>query len=91
MPVEPGIGMPGQRLLALGLAEAVQVPDAAAVGVKPINIVADHELAAVPIQLLVSPKEVLLVTMMTRVDVFAKAAYRKHRLVKGYSRAGERC
>src|SRR5262249_50555545 len=45
-----GVGAPGDALLLLGLAEALQKPHPAAVGVKGIHVVDDDELVAVAIE-----------------------------------------
>ena len=52
----PRVGMPGHSLFLLGLAEALEQADAAAVGVEGIDVVDDDELVAVPVQLDVHAK-----------------------------------
>jgi hypothetical protein len=51
-----GVGMPGDRLLLLGLAQAFQEADAGLVGVERIDIVDHDEAAAMPIKLFVHAK-----------------------------------
>ena len=46
-----GVGMPGHGFLLLGLAQALEQADAAAVGVEGIDVVDDDELVAVPVEL----------------------------------------
>jgi hypothetical protein len=46
----PGIGVPGDGLGLLGLAEALQEPHAAAVGVEGVHVVDDDELVAMTIE-----------------------------------------
>ena len=47
----PRVGVPGHGLFLLGLAEALEQPDAAAVGVEGVDVVDDDELVAVPVEL----------------------------------------
>ena len=46
-----GVGVPGHGLLLLGLAQALEQPHPAAVGVEGIDVVDDDELVAVAVEL----------------------------------------
>ena len=46
-----GVGMPGHGFLLLGLAQAFEQADAAAVGIEGIDVVDDDELVAMPVEL----------------------------------------
>jgi hypothetical protein len=50
------VGVPGHGLLLLGLAEALQEPHAAAVGIEGVHVADDDELVAVAIELHVHPE-----------------------------------
>ena len=47
----PGVGVPGHGLLLLGLAQALEQPHPAPIGVQGIDVVDDDELIAVPVEL----------------------------------------
>ena len=50
------VGVPGDSLLLLGLAETLEQPHAAPVGVEGIDVVDDDELIPVPVELGVHPE-----------------------------------
>jgi hypothetical protein len=52
--------VPGHGFLLLGLAQALEQADPAAVGVEGIDVVDDDELVAVPVELAYMPKGVAL-------------------------------
>ena len=56
----PGVGVPGHGLGLLGLAQALEQPHAAPVGVEGIDVVDDDELVAVSVELTYMPKGVAL-------------------------------